>query len=117
MPDILGKLSKENIEKTIDSVSYFLAQVDKWPDEFKSEMIKLAKHQAVSLLISLNKLKLLFKNENANTINLSNTEQILLSSLKAQNKLTLEKEMARLEKEGKDVDLQFFMGLRDHIKS
>ena len=111
----LGELTAGNIGKTIDSLSYLLAQIDKLPAEFKIESLKLVRQQTISLLLSLNKFRLLFKSEGNESGNLSETEKILTSSLRAQNKLNAEMQIASLRGEKKDAELDFWLGMQKLI--
>lgn len=113
----LGKLTVENIQKSIDSVTFLIDQINGVPEDLKMEEMEMVKQKAISLLVSLNKLALILKREVSTYSPLNKEEQALLSSLKTMNQLELEKEIARIEKEEKDVDIESFYRLRALVRS
>jgi len=109
----LGRLTPENIFKTIESLTFLQTQLNGIPEELKGKILEIAQKQAETLILTLLRLLLMFKDGKSGLGVTDAADDALLSSHKAINKLIREKMEAYLDERKRDADIGFYGQLRD----
>lgn len=103
----LGKLTPENIEKSIESLTFLQAQLNEIPAEIKVKLMEIAQEQAETLILTLLRLLLVTKDSKSGFDVIGDADKSLFSSHRIMNRLIREKVEIYLDelKRGADIEL------------